>query len=260
MDKFYTYRPMLDLIGISEGTDRRAGNKPARGYNETLAYGAYTGGDVDLVSMTLAQIDALQTKMLKHPANKWNSSALGRYQIVRTTRRAIQEQLPDRYPSTRKFDRECQDEMACYLLGQRGVDKWLAGRLSTDTLLLNLSKEWASLPKPDGKGFYGGQNASVSVDQVTRVLDEVRRRHKQGQPVNEVVPPVVEKEAEKAERRNWWQWLTALPLAGIGAFYRDYPEIAWAATGGVVVVAIVSLIGGRGLVRRVKEIAEEVRS
>lgn len=75
-----------------------------------------------------------------------------------------------------------------------------------------------------------------------------------------VMPPAVEKEAEKAERRTWWQWLLAVPLAGIGAFYRDYPEVAWAATGAVMVIAIVALVGGRGFVRRVKEIADEVKT
>lgn len=74
-----------------------------------------------------------------------------------------------------------------------------------------------------------------------------------------VVPPAVEQEVEKAERRNWWQWLLALPLAGVGSFYRDYPEVAWAATGGVVVLAVVALIGGRGFVRRVRGIVDEVR-
>jgi len=73
-----------------------------RGYNETLAYGAFTGGDVDLVAMTLQAIDALQTRMLKHPDNRFNSSALGRYQIVRTTLRAIRKtvKLPRRPCST----------------------------------------------------------------------------------------------------------------------------------------------------------------
>ncbi len=40
-DRYYVYRPMLDLIGFTEGTDK------GDGYNETLAYGAYTGGDVN---------------------------------------------------------------------------------------------------------------------------------------------------------------------------------------------------------------------
>jgi hypothetical protein len=51
-DKYHVYRPLLDLIGHAEGTDRK------RGYNETLAYGAFTGGDVDLVTMTLQEIEA----------------------------------------------------------------------------------------------------------------------------------------------------------------------------------------------------------
>lgn len=66
-DKYYVYRPLLDLIGLTEGTDK------GRGYNETLAYGRLTGGPVDLVGMTLSQIDALQTRMLQHKENVWNS-------------------------------------------------------------------------------------------------------------------------------------------------------------------------------------------
>ncbi|WP_247996840.1 hypothetical protein [Brucella tritici] len=82
-DLYYVYRPLLDLIGFTEGTDK------GDGYNETLGYGAYTGGDVVLVKMSLKDIDDLQGKMLAHPKNKLNSSALGRYQIVRTTLRAF---------------------------------------------------------------------------------------------------------------------------------------------------------------------------
>jgi hypothetical protein len=78
-DKYWVYRPTLDLIGTSEGTDK------GRGYNETLGYGAYTGGDVNLVGMTLDQIDKLQTKMLQHPKNKLRSSAVWRW--ARTSRR-----------------------------------------------------------------------------------------------------------------------------------------------------------------------------
>lgn len=113
-NSYYVYRPMLDLIGKSEGTDK------GDGYSETLAYGAYTGGDVDLVSMTLRQLDALQTKMLKHPKNKWNSSAIGRYQIVRTTMREIRKTLG--LDPSALFDRDMQDRMACYLLGLRGIN------------------------------------------------------------------------------------------------------------------------------------------
>lgn len=75
-----------------------------------------------------------------------------------------------------------------------------------------------------------------------------------------VVPPAVEKEVEKTERNGWWQWLTALPLTGIGVFFKDYPEIAYPAAAGVVLVAVVALIGGRRLVRRVKDIVNEARA
>lgn len=264
-DKYYVYRPLLDLIKKTEGTA-----KPKREYNETLGYGAYTGGQVSLVTMTLNEVDALQTKMLRHPNNKWNSSAAGAYQIVRTTRRSIESTL--KLDKSSLFDADMQDRMACYLLGLRGIDKYLSGRLSEDTLIENLAKEWASLPTLSGKGNYKGQNAAAKVAEVRQVLAQVRSRHLEQQPKEvvevpvevevetPVVPHEVEEEVEKAEKRGWWQWLVALPLASIGAFFRDYPEVAWAAAGGIVAVAIVSLIGGRGLVQRVKEIAEEIKT
>ncbi len=97
------------------------------------------GPTIDLVLMTLNQVEALQIRMLKDPDNKrLNSWAIGRYQVIRTTLRAIRKQLPGRYPAVRA-DR--QDEIACYLLGQRGIDKWLAGRLLLDTLIGNLAQE-----------------------------------------------------------------------------------------------------------------------
>lgn len=266
-DKYYVYRPLLDLIGLTEGTDKRRGGGSARGYNETLAYGRLTGGDVDLVSMTLTQIDALQTRMLQHRENVWNSSAVGRYQIVRTTLRSIRKTLPDRYPGTRLFDADCQDEMACFLLGQRGIDKYLAGRMSEDTLLLNLAQEWASLPTPAGKGYYSGQHAAVKPDQVRAVLAHVRRRHAEGQPKIEVpvpvekpvVPPAVEQEVEKKSGR--WQWLTGvLGSGGLGLGW--LAGMNWQAilAGGAVLVVmiLVILLLRRQIVGAVKDIREEL--
>src|SRR5690606_25332141 len=209
-DKYHVYRPLLDLIGHAEGTDRE------RGYNETLAYGAFTGGDVDPVTMTLEGIDALQTGLLRHPQNRFNSSALGRYQIVRTTLRAIRKTL--KLPPSALFDAEMQDRCACYLLGLRGIDKYLAGRLSEDTLINNLAHEWASLPTTAGKGAYAGQNAAVSPERVRQVLAEVRKRHGATQPAREIVvekevdKPVVPVtvEAEIRKRTDQWSWITTI--------------------------------------------------
>lgn len=180
-DPFHVYRPVLDLLGISEGTAR------GRGYNETLAYGAYTGGDRELVKMTLAQIDELQRAMLAHPANNWNSSALGLYQIVRKTRIEIEQKL--KLTSSMLFDEEMQDRMACYLLGKRGIDKWLTGQMTDIEMLNSLAKEWASLPNSKGLGHYDGQRASVTVSQVLAALNEVRNRYRAGRAQLETKRP-----------------------------------------------------------------------
>lgn len=233
-DPFFVYRPVLDLIGKSEGTDK------GDGYNETLAYGAFTGGNVNLVGMTLSQVDALQTKMLKHPGNKLNSSAAGRYQIVRTTLRAIRKTLG--LGGNLLFDRLMQDRMACYLLGVRGIDKWLAGRLSTNTMLNNLASEWASLPMPNGKGKYGGQHAAVTVDQVKAALAEVRKRHLGQAPAREVIHPVVEKEVKKKTDRMGW--LTGIG-GGVGTGVAGFLGANWqtiVAIGGAAVVLVVILV------------------
>ncbi|GLR55122.1 hypothetical protein KYK30_31720 [Shinella yambaruensis] len=265
MDKYHVYRPMLDLIGFTEGTDK------GDGYNETLAYGAFTDGNVNLVSMTLKDLDALQTKMLQHPKNKLRSSACGRYQIVRTTARDIRERLPGRYPLSRRFDAACQDEMACYLLGVRGIDKYLAGRLSEDALIDNLAREWASLPTVGGKGFYDGQHAAVRTARVRDVLAEVRRRHKAGQPVERVEVPVpVDKpvvpetvEQKVKEKSNRWTWLTGgggLGTIGLGWLSgMDWRAIA---AGGVVlvVVLLVLILLRSQIIAAVRQIRAEVGS
>lgn len=252
-DKYYVYRPILDLIGLTEGTDK------GRGYNETLSYGAYTGGNVDLVSMTLDQIDALQTKMLKHRNNKLRSSALGRYQIIRTTLRAMRKQLG--LTGSELFDEAMQDQLACFLLGQRGIDKYLAGRLSEDTMLLNLAKEWASLPKPDGKGFYDGQDGGYSPARVRLVLAEVKRRHAAGQPAKEVLPPEVE---EKVKRdTSWWQKIIGVftGTGGIGAaFYGVDWEVLAVIAGVGLVAAIGVLLLRRQIIAGVREIRDGLAS
>ena len=263
MDKFYVYRPLLDLIGITEGTTK------GRGYNETLAYGAYTGGDVNLVEMTLAQIDKLQTKMLQHPKNKLRSSALGKYQIIRTTRRSIEAALPEIYPPTRKFDKDCQDEMACYLLGVRGIDKYLAGRLKENTLINNLAQEWASLPKTTGGGHYEGQNTPITANKVREVLKEVRRRHAEGQPkeiktveietTKEVIPKTVDKEV-----RQKTNWLTSIfggtfTFAGFGAWIAGVDVqklIFFFAASGMALIGFLLL--GEWIIRRLKTIRKAI--
>ena len=187
-DPRFVYRPMLDLIGRAEGTDPVPGNPSnARGYNETLDYGRYTGGPVSLVAMTLDEVENLQSRMLP---NVHNSTAVGRYQIVRKTLRGIRNAL--RLSGKALYDAAMQDRLACFLLGRRGIDEWLAGELSQSDLIDNLAKEWASLPTTRGTGHYSGQRSRVTVANVKQALAMVRQRHNEKQqspvPVPEVPP------------------------------------------------------------------------
>lgn len=158
--------PLLSLIGHTEGTDKGAG------YNETLGYGAYTGGDVDLVNTTLGDIDKLQTQMLRHPNNKWNSSAIGRYQIIRTTLRTLKTKMG--LTDDMVFTPELQDQMAMQLLEGRGLSKWQAGKMTDEQFMAGLSAEWASLPKANGRGTYKGQRVGTSTAGLRGILNKVR--------------------------------------------------------------------------------------
>lgn len=249
-DKYYTYRPLLNLLGISEGTDR------GRGYNETLGYGKYTNGDQNLVGMTLGQIDVLQKSMLPNPLN---STALGRYQIIRTTMLAIKKSLG--LSDNEKFDADMQDRMACFLLGQRGIDKWLSGRLSEDTLIDNLAKEWASLPMTDGNSAYGAvkkgdkhvkQKASVTVSQVKKALKEVKQRHVTGQPVK--IPETLDKEVTKGfDLMGWIGGVLSGGGIGITALIGFGWEQILALTGSVIVLGVLFLILRKYIVNAINE-------
>jgi muramidase (phage lysozyme) len=115
------YGPMLDTIGTTEGTDR------GRGYNETLGYGKFTGGAVDLESMTINQVMALQTDMLNNPTNNFNSSALGRYQITRTTLQDFAPRLG--MDGNTLFNRDTQDKLGIAILkSTNGSPSKLRGR------------------------------------------------------------------------------------------------------------------------------------
>lgn len=159
-------RPLSVLIGRTEGTAKK------RGYNETLAYGAYTGGDVELVRMILPTIDALQTRMLAHPKNKWNSSAIGYYQVVRTTLRALKKKWG--FENSQLFDEQFQDDLFYILLVGRGLVRWRKGEISTLDFVDALSKEWASLPNRNGRGSYGGQHAGCTLDELLAVLKIIK--------------------------------------------------------------------------------------
>jgi len=202
--------------------------------------------------------------MLQHPANRFNSSALGRYQIVRTTLRSIRETIG--LPDTALFDEDMQDRSACYLLGLRGIDKYLAGRLAEDTLINNLAREWASLPTTSGKGAYAGQNAAVSPDRVRQVLAKVRQRHGASQPARgivverEVDKPVVpvSVEAEIRKRTDQWSWITTIFGSG-GAGLAALAGMDWQTVVAIGALALGGLIIALLLRRQIVCAVRDVR-
>jgi muramidase (phage lysozyme) len=148
-------KPVMDLVGRSEGTDR------GRGYNETLGYGKWTGGNVDLTKMTLDQIDDMQTKMLGSQVaagidpNK-ASSAAGRYQFIRTTLREMRDKY--QLDGSALFDKAMQDHLFALRLKMQGG-------LTRE----NLASIWASIPNASGGSTYG-QGVGTSGTQVDAAI------------------------------------------------------------------------------------------
>jgi muramidase (phage lysozyme) len=146
---------ILDLVGLAEGTDQK------RGYNETLGFGAFTGGDQNLVLMNLKEIMALQSKMLAHPDNQFNSSAVGRYQI---TKRTLQEMISELGLNTNdKFDEGMQDKIASALAARRGNNP------------AALKNEWEGLRRvPDANINQAMGNSSGVIESGTTALNSRR--------------------------------------------------------------------------------------
>jgi hypothetical protein len=101
---------LLDLIASVES---------GGGYNTTLADGKYlAGGERELTTKTLDEIDRIQTEILNNPANKTGASPAGRYQIVRKTLRGLRDELG--LSGNELFTPELQDKLATALINRRG--------------------------------------------------------------------------------------------------------------------------------------------
>jgi hypothetical protein len=125
--------PLISLIRRKEGT---TGD---RGFNTSLANGALLPGgkDTTLTDKTFREIYDIQTGMLAHPGNRWNSSALGVGQFVRSTlfgKRGTADN-PDQgslagqlgIGPNDKFDQATQLRMMDHLIKRRGRDATALG-------------------------------------------------------------------------------------------------------------------------------------
>lgn len=142
-------------------------------------YNAYFGhvrGQYDFATYTLDRVYGFQAEMLRRDPR---STALGRYQFLRRTLRALQAKHA--VPSTTLFTPELQDRWAVDLLVGRGYRAWWRGALTDEEFAHMLSMEWASLPDPlnGGRSHYdgdrAGNHASTKLDSVYNMLALARQ-------------------------------------------------------------------------------------
>jgi conjugal transfer mating pair stabilization protein TraG len=149
---------ILDFIAQLES----AGN-----YNAVIGNARATD---DLGARTIDQIYQLMAELIA--AGK-PSTAVGRYQIIRTTPQTLQPRL--NLAGSDKFTPEVQDRLAHELLIGRGYRQWSAKEIEDKEFAHALSLEWASLPDPDngGKSHYDGvgpNHALTTLAQVDAML------------------------------------------------------------------------------------------
>jgi len=153
-----TTENLLAFISDEEGT--------RQDYNVTHGYGKYTGGDVELTSMSINQVLELQGTMKANGS----SGAAGKYQVLPGTLRDAMAAL--RLDGSEPYDQRTQDAIAMWLLQRRGLEDWQSGKLSTSDFVDNLSKEWASLAGSSGKANYPGQGENASLDGLLAALGQ----------------------------------------------------------------------------------------
>ena len=139
-------RPLLNVIYAGEGgydsyNRGKADDSP----------GPYPGGG--LQRLTLAQVQQLQADGKVH--------AVGAPQFIRDTLKIAAQTAG--MGRGELFNAANQDRLAAALLigGKRpALAAYLQGRSNDlDAAQLDLAKEWASIPGPNGKGFYDGDSA-----------------------------------------------------------------------------------------------------
>ena len=163
------------------------------------------------------------------------SSASGAYQFIRATLSATIRELG--VDPARKWSPALQDEMAIHLLEGRGLTRFLRSEITTDDFMMQLSREWAAIPRPDtGRSYYdddGVNSAQVSVDEAKEVLSGVRRTYRSE------LPP------EPKARRGPAAAAGAAGVAALGAMASSGGLVAGAGevwAGGLLVALVAGLV------------------
>jgi hypothetical protein len=113
-----------------------------------------------LVKMTVGQVLNWQDSI--DPL--YMSEAAGRYQIMEDTLRELVSQgYADK---SDLYDQGTQDRLAIALLKRRGLDSYLAGRITAEKFANFITREWASMPVVSGpnkgRSYYAGDGLNKS--------------------------------------------------------------------------------------------------
>jgi peptidoglycan hydrolase-like protein with peptidoglycan-binding domain len=128
-----------------------------------------------ILSMTINELLDYQKK---YKAMGNETAAAGRYQFMPKTLFNVANQLGlDRDKVV--FDPATQDKCATVLLKEKGLDQWLAGKMSDKQFMDGLSQVWAGLPSPSkgGASWYdkvGSNKAGMSIAAVQQSFDEIK--------------------------------------------------------------------------------------
>ena len=121
----------------------------------------------EILKMTMVDANKFQHDWFKQAG----SSAMGRYQIMHfnTIDYARKAGLD---PQKDKFTPENQDKMGIIFLKERGLDRWLSGRMSDQDFLEGLAQVWAGLPAPSkgGNSYYGGVGLNRHEDSIKYII------------------------------------------------------------------------------------------
>ena len=124
--------------------------------------------------MTVAQVLQEQGRWRTWPGA--TSSAVGRYQIIRSTLRGLVNQGVIDLQDT--FDQTTQNKAGMALLRGRGLDSYISGDMTPASFARSLSMEWAALPAGShGQSYYAGvgnNQAHVSWDAMMTLLNGAR--------------------------------------------------------------------------------------
>ena len=158
---------------------------------------------IRVTKLSLAEVQELQCTQYKKAVK---SSATGRYQFMYATLRGLIAELKLN-AKTQKLDSDLQDRLAYHLLKRRGIDQWIAGKLTNTQFALRLAQEWASLPvlsctprkgkraAERGESYYVGDDLNKSLirpEQVEAMLEKAWAEYK-----SEVQHPPRSKTPEK---------------------------------------------------------------